>query len=153
MAVNREISMTLAKTLITRLNRETASALNTAAGLAQSRAHYEVQTEHLLARLVEIPDGDFSCIIKQFALDKTRLMAEISRQVEKSASGNMDRPSLGVQLIDLLSDAWNIASLEFGVAQIRSGVVLLAVLTSDRTATLARELRELGKIRIDDFRK
>src|SRR5205823_6818278 len=30
---------------------------------------------------------------------------------------------------------------------------LLAVLTSDRTATLARELRELGKIRIDDFRK
>src|SRR5438045_2276988 len=153
MAVNREISMTLAKTLITRLNRETASALNTAAGLAQSRAHYEVQTEHLLARLVEIPDGDFSCIIKQFGLDKTRLMAEISRQVEKCASGNMDRPSLGVQLVDLLSDAWNIASLEFGVAQIRSGMVLLAVLTSDRTATLARELRELGKIRIDDFRK
>ena len=35
MAVNREISMTLAKTLITRLNRETASAMNTAAGLAQ----------------------------------------------------------------------------------------------------------------------
>src|SRR5207248_1026870 len=153
MAVNREISMTLAKTLITRLNRETASALNTAAGLAESRAHYAVQTEHLLARLVEIPDGDFSCIIKQFGLDKTRLMAEISRQVEKCASGNMDRPSLGVQLVDLLSDAWNIASLEFGVAQIRSGVVLLAVLTSDRTATLARELRELGKIRIDDFRK
>src|SRR5204862_8308500 len=86
-------------------------------------------------------------------LDKTRLMAEISRQVEKCASGNMDRPSLGVQLVDLLSDAWNIASLEFGVAQIRSGVVLLAVLTSDRTATLARELRELGKIHIDDFRQ
>ena len=48
--------------------------LEAAAGLTLSRGHYNVEIEHLLAKLVEAPGGDVSAILKQAGLDAGRVL-------------------------------------------------------------------------------
>src|SRR4029077_4713022 len=50
-------------------------------------------------------------------------------------TGNARAPELSLEIIDLMSAAWTVASLEFGQMRIRSGAVLTALLT-DRTLGL-----------------
>ncbi|MBC7777158.1 MAG: hypothetical protein H7246_17130, partial [Phycisphaerae bacterium] len=57
------------KNLLNRLTPHCTRALEGAAGLCVSRTHYEVTVEHLLAKLLEEPQGDLPLILRQFEID------------------------------------------------------------------------------------
>jgi len=52
------------KSLIGKLNETCRKALESAAGLCLSQTHYEVDIEHFLIKLLEIPDTDLGEILQ-----------------------------------------------------------------------------------------
>ncbi|MCZ2075162.1 MAG: type VI secretion system ATPase TssH [Bryobacteraceae bacterium] len=142
------------KSLIGKLNDATRSALEGAAGLCLSRTHYDIELEHYLTKLLDQTDGDAARIFRHFGVDASRLNAELTRSLDKLKSGNARTPSLSPSVLKMMTDAWLLASVDFGWAEVRTGLTVLAMLTNEELARIVREVsKELQKIQTDALRK
>ena len=142
------------KGLIGKLNDTTRNTLEAAAGFCLARTHYDIELEHFLLKLLDVTDSDLPRILKQFGVDKSRLTGDLTRSLDKLKSGNARTPSFSPSLTDMLSAAWNIGSLDFGSAQVRTGFCILAVASSGDLARLMREVtREFQKISAEALHK
>ncbi|MEW5772334.1 MAG: type VI secretion system ATPase TssH [Thermodesulfobacteriota bacterium] len=139
------------KGVVERLNPFCMDKLQAAAGLTVSMTHYEVTPEHLLAKLNESADSDFAHILRSAGLDQGALARSLERSLEGSRRGNAGRPVLSPILVELLQDAWLIASIELKDVAVRSGAVLLAFLSNPGLAAGAdwgEYLRTLSRERV-----
>ncbi len=127
------------KALVERLDPASREALEAAAGLTLSRTHYNVEIEHWLLKLMEPADGDIALILDRFAVDGGRLEAELNRTLDRMKTGNGRAPALSPNLVKLIREAWLLASLQYEAPAVRSGHLLLALLSSDDLAPIARE--------------
>ena len=142
------------KSIVSKLNDTTRTALEGAAGLCLARTHYDVEIEHFLMKLLDASDSDFARALKQFGVDKARLSAELTRSLDKLKTGNARTPSFSPSLFKMLTEAWSIGSLEYGAGQVRTGFALLALLTDEDLARIVREIgRELPKIEAEALKK
>src|SRR5215813_4054674 len=143
------------KSLIGRLNDSTRGTLEAAAGLCLSRTHYDIEPEHFLLKMLDKPDTDVSMILKHFGVDKSKLTADLNRSIDKFKSGNARTPAISPSLLRALTEGWTIGSLNYSAGQVRSGFVLLALLTEDDLSRLMREIspREIEKINLESLRK
>ncbi len=142
------------RSLIAKLNHTTRSTLEGAAGLCLARTHYNVEIEHFLLKLLDVPDSDFPRILKAFGVDKSRLAGELSRSLDKLKSGNARTPSFSPTLVKMLSEAWLIGSVEMNAGQIRSGFCVLALATEEDLVRLMRDAgKEWQKIQPDVLKK
>jgi type VI secretion system protein VasG len=119
------------KRLLNRLNAYVKRSLETAAGLCISRGNYEVSVDHLFLVMLDDEQRDLSLILKRFEIDAVKLKTELLRQVEAMKIGNSGRPVFSPTLIEFLSDAWLVSSVDLGLAQIRSGALVATVLTNN----------------------
>ncbi len=142
------------KALIGKLNDETRSALEAAAGLCLARTHYDVEIEHYLLKLMQAADTDLPAILRHFEVDSSRLSAELTRSLDKLKSGNARTPALSPTLLSMFTEAWTIGSIDFGASQIRSGFTIVALAANDELSRLMREVsREFQKIQAESLRK
>jgi type VI secretion system protein VasG len=129
------------RSLIKRMDDHCRNALDAAAGLTMTRTHYNVEIEHWLLKLAEGTDTDFAAIFRQYNVDHGRLTVDLNRALEKLKTGNSRAPGLAPEIVDLAKQAWLLASVEHGLARIRSGHILWALLADE---TLARRAREIS---------
>jgi len=142
------------KSIVSKLNDTTRTALEGAAGLCLARTHYDVEIEHFLMKLLDTSDTDFARILKQFGVDKARLAAELTRSLDKLKTGNARTPSFSPSLFKMLTEAWSLGSLEYGAGQVRSAFALLALVSDEDLARIAREIgKELQKIEPESLKK
>jgi type VI secretion system protein VasG len=142
------------KSIVSKLNDDTRSALEGAAGLCLARTHYDVEIEHFLMKLLDATDTDFARILKQFGVDKARLSAELARSLDKLKTGNARTPAFSPSLFRMMTEAWTIGSLEYGAGQVRSGFAVLALVADDELSRIARDIsKELQKIEPEALRK
>jgi len=142
------------KALISKLNDTTRAALEGAAGLCLSRTHYDIEIEHFLTKLLDSSSGDFAGILKHFEVDKSRLTVELGRSMDKLKSGNARTPAISPTVLKMLTTAWTIGSIDFNAGQIRSGFVVLALVSDEELARLINDVsREFQKINADALRK
>ncbi len=127
------------KALVERLDPACREALEAAAGLTLSRTHYNVEIEHWLLKLMEQAGGDIPVILDRFAVDAGRLEAELNRTLDAMKTGNGRAPALSPNLVKLVREAWLLASLQYEAKAVRAGHLLLALLSSDDLAPMARE--------------
>jgi len=127
------------KALIGKLNPVTRKALEKAAELCQASQHFNVEIEHFLTRLLEAPEGEFGRILRYYELDRARLEAELQSALGRFKRGNTRTPTLSPQILDLLEEAWMITSVALGGQKIRSGALVLALLTRDTLRSLVLE--------------
>ena len=66
------------KSLVGRLNDTCRGALEDAAGLCLSRTNYDVEIEHLLAKLIEKDDTDLHKICNHFEVNIDRLTKDVN---------------------------------------------------------------------------
>ena len=128
------------RSLIAKLNGTSRTSLEAAAGLCLSRSNYEVDIEHLFLKLIEVTGSDLSRIWRQFDIDPTRLTRDITKSVDKMRTGNSRTPALSHRIVRLLTEAWTIGSLEYNSPQIRSGYLLIALISHEDLSRLAREI-------------
>ncbi|HST21356.1 MAG TPA: type VI secretion system ATPase TssH [Blastocatellia bacterium] len=142
------------KPLIATLNDTCRGALEAAAGLCLSRTNYDVEIEHLLIKLAEAEESDLARIARHFEIDQARLAKDITRALDRLKSGNSRTPALSPRLPRLIQDAWLLASIEFEAQRIRSGHLILSLLSNDDLARLAREVsKEFHQISVESLRK
>jgi type VI secretion system protein VasG len=141
------------KSLIGRVNDTTRRALEGAAGLCLSRSNYEVDVEHVLLKLVETPNTDLPRIFNHFGVDASRLSRDLTQAIDRFKTGNARTPVFSPRTTRLISEAWLLASIDFGAPHVRSGHLLLALLTSEELAELVRgSSRELSLIKPETLR-
>ena len=136
------------KSLLLRLNDFCTNTLQAGAGLCVSRTHYEVSVEHFLLKLMDNSHSDFSLILQHFDIETGGLVRKIEAAVEEFKTGNSGKPVFSPRLLDLFQDAWMISSIEFDERKIRSGAVILAVLSGPLfyiTGNYADILKKIGK--------
>ncbi len=142
------------RALIARLNPTVRSAMEGAAGLCMSRGHYEVEVEHVLAKLLEVENSDIRRILRQFEIAPEALERELGKALDGFKSGNQRTPALSAMLPKLFERAWGWASIEFGEAKIRSGHVLVALLADAELRRLVSvSARSLEKINLETLSK
>src|SRR5215216_294917 len=135
------------RALIGKLNAACRGAVEGAAGLCLSRSHYDIEIEHFLVKALDATDGDLAQILKHYGVNRSRLADDLARGMDRLKSGNARTPSLSPTLVKVLTEAWSIGSLEFGAHQVRTGHCLLALLTNEELARLAKDIsREFEKI-------
>lgn len=130
------------KSLIGKLNATCRSALESAAGLCLSHTHYEVDLEHFLLKLMEIPNTDFQKILRYFEINDSRLAGDLSRTLESFKTGNARTPALSPRIPRMIQEAWLVASVDYQAPAIRSGHVLQALLSNEEMARTLRESSE-----------
>ena len=135
------------KSLVGRLNDTCRNALEGAAGLCLSRTNYDVEIEHILAKLLEQDDTDLHKICNHYEVNIDRLTKDVGDALDRLKSGNSRTPGLSDRLPRWIQDAWLLASVDFGAARIRSGHMILALVLNESYARIAREIsREFNHI-------
>ncbi len=135
------------KSLIGRLNDTCREALEGAAGLCLSRTNYDVEIEHILAKLLEQNNTDLHRICNHYEVSVDRLAKDVNDSLGRLKSGNSRTPGLSDRLPRWFQDAWLLASVDFGAAHVRSGHLVAALVTNDSLARLARDIsREFNHI-------
>ncbi|CAN1522984.1 clpA ATP-binding subunits of Clp protease and DnaK/DnaJ chaperones [Rhabdaerophilaceae bacterium] len=114
--------------LLSRLNAYTKRAIESAAGASVARGHYEVTVEHVLAILVDDMQRDSGAIFGHFNVEANGFRQRLNRAIDTMKTGNTGRPVLSPGLVELVTDAWLVASVDLGLGQVRSGALILALL-------------------------
>jgi type VI secretion system protein VasG len=140
-------------TLIAKLNPTCRQAALLAANNCLARGHYEVDLEHLLLALLDEPASDVTLALRASRVDAHALRADIERELQRLKTGNTRTPVFSKHLIDLLEQAWLIASLDSQIGRIRSGHLLLALLTAPDLAQFAARMSPLlSDVRVTDLK-
>ncbi len=124
------------KSLIGKLNSTCRSALESAAGLCLSQTHYEVDLEHFLLKLLEAPNTDLQKILRHFEINEARLTADLTRAMDGFKTGNARTPALSPRIPQMIQDAWLVASVDYQAPSVRSGHILLGLMSNDEMARM-----------------
>ncbi len=141
------------KPLLGRLNPYTKKALEAAAGLCVSRTNYEVTIEHVLLTMVEDTERDFQLILRHVGIEPAHLKRELQREVESRKTGNTGRPVFSPLLIEWISSAWLLGSVELGLGQIRSGLLIVALLADRGRFGGGRHMDLLDGVNVEELRR
>ncbi|MEM0927629.1 MAG: AAA family ATPase, partial [Planctomycetota bacterium] len=138
------------KELVGKLNETCRLSLESAAGLCLSRTNYNIEIEHWLLKLLENDRSDLAIACKASGVELSKLSADLNRAIDKFKTGNGRPPALSPNVVDLVREGWLFGSVDHGVAKVRSGHVLVALLTSSTLRPLARDASsEFDKINAD----
>ncbi|WZP00789.1 type VI secretion system ATPase TssH [Isosphaeraceae bacterium EP7] len=133
--------------LIRTLNTASRDALMDAANRCLVRTNRSVEVEHWLSALVDGPDADVPRILRYFDISPAHLGRDINRALDALRTGNDRTPALAEPIADLIREAWLLASVQFGLAKVRTGTLLLALVSDPALARLARGISpELAKV-------
>ncbi|MCM2973208.1 type VI secretion system ATPase TssH [Larsenimonas suaedae] len=114
--------------LIRRLNPFTHQALEAAASLCAERQGAEITVEHLMYALADMPLSDIRCCLALHDIDPQSLKQALAGGFADQPTTAEPYPVFSPLLIEVLQDAWLLASTEFGHSELRSGAVFVTVL-------------------------
>ena len=142
------------KSLVNKLNEPCRQSLEKAAGLCMARAHYNVEVEHWLLKLLEIPNSDITAILEKFEIDIGKLTQDLNKELDRIKSGNTRSPALSPTIVDLAKSAWILASVEYGHPVATTAHILTALML-DETIRRSTEVTsgELKKIQPESLRE
>ena len=120
------------KTLVNRLNSTCRDALDEAGRIGVARTNYDIENEHWLSCLMNVPNSDLTLILRHYSISAEAFHEDLVRVLNGLKTGNTRTPGLSPHMVSLIRDTWMISSLDFGGSSIRSGHVLVAVLKDAR---------------------
>ena len=142
------------RSLVAKMNDPCRRSLEAAAGYTLSRTHYNVEIEHWLLKLLDVPNSDMAAVLRRFEIDSRRVATDLTRVLDRLKTGNTRAPSLSPQVVALAREAWLVASLDGGAARIRSGHLLVALLSDEGLSRTARESSpQLAQISAETLRR
>jgi type VI secretion system protein VasG len=139
--------------LIGRLNDMSRQALEASAALCISRQGAEITPAHLLFKLLETPFSDVRQILEHTGIEHQQLQPLVGDSLNGEAQSAEPYPSFSPLLVELMQDAWLLASTELGHTELRSGAVFLALLMNADRYLMPRVVQALAEINREQLRK
>ncbi|MER8796193.1 type VI secretion system ATPase TssH [Mesorhizobium sp. M0984] len=138
------------KELVGKLNPVGLRAFKAAADSAKLRGNPYVELVHFIEQLVLSDRSDVQMMIADAGVDASRLAADMTRAVDKLPYGATSIEEFSDHIFHAIQEAWNLATLEFGLEEVRSAHVLLACLkTPVLEGLLSKISGEFDKIDAD----
>ncbi|MBZ9721012.1 type VI secretion system ATPase TssH [Mesorhizobium sp. AD1-1] len=138
------------KELVGKLSPVGVRAFKAAADSAKLRGNPYVELVHFIEQLVLSDRSDVQMIISDANVDASRLTADMPRAVDKLPYGATSIEEFSDHIFHAIQEAWNLATLEFGVEEVRSGHIILACLkTPVLEGLLSKISGEFDKIDAD----
>ena len=125
-----------------KLTEKTQAALLEAQELATASGHPQIEPEHLLAKLVEQPDGVVPSVLGKLSVDASRILAHVADELERlpSTSGGA-QPAPSPRLTQVLTRAKDEAD-QLQDEFVSTEHVLVAIASEGDRAPAARILKE-----------
>ncbi len=127
------------KVLIGKLNPICRRGLETAAALCVAQTHYNVDVEHLLLKLLDLPATDLGPVLRYYGVDEGELSRQLNQAMERFDRGNSRTPAMSPQILRLMREGWLLSSLYLESAAIRSGALLLALFEDETLRSTIHE--------------
>ncbi|MER9436592.1 type VI secretion system ATPase TssH [Mesorhizobium sp. M0618] len=138
------------KELVGKLNPVGLRAFKAAADTAKLRGNPYVELVHFIEQLVLSDRSDVQMIIAEAGIDVSRLTADMTSAVDKLPYGATSVEEMSEHIFQAIHDAWSLATLEFGVEEVRSAHILLACLKTPVLEGLVSKISgEFDKINAD----
>jgi len=142
------------KALIGKLNPLSRRALESAANVAMTRTHHEVDVEHLLLELLARPESDCVAILKAYDVDPAALARDLMDGLTRLRTGHSRSPVLSANIPRWLESAWLLASVDHGTTRLRSGFLLEALVVDEELRrSLGASVERLGRIPSEELRQ
>ncbi|MGX5831097.1 type VI secretion system ATPase TssH [Mesorhizobium sp. 43Arga] len=116
------------KELVAKLNPTGVRAFKAAADTAKMRGNPYVELVHFVQQLVLSERSDVQMIVADAGLDVSRLTADMTRAIDKLPYGATSVEEFSDHIFHAIQEGWSLATLEFGVEEVRSAHILLACL-------------------------
>src|SRR5690348_8041330 len=138
--------------LFGKLNSLAYKSIESATVFCKLRGNPYVELVHWLHQILQQPGSDIACVVRVFNLDAARLTQNLTEALDRLPRGATTISDLSAHIEDSTERAWVWATLKFGVAQIRTGHLLLAILkTPSLKNVLGASSREFDKIKADQL--
>lgn len=138
------------KELVAKLNSLCQRAFKAAADATKLRGNPYVELVHFIEQLVLSERSDVQMIVADAGVDPSRLTADMTRAVDKLPYGATSIEEFSDHIFHAIQEGWNLATLEFGVEEVRSAHILIACLkTPVLEGLLAKISTEFDKIDAD----
>ena len=93
-------------------------------------------------------------ICNHYEVNIDRLSKDVQTALGSLKTGNTRTPAMSERIPRWIQDAWLLASVDFGAARIRSGHLVLALLSNETLARMARDIsREFNHISLESLQK
>ena len=109
---------------------------------AKGAGNRNLELEHWLLKILQMNGTDVALTVEHFKLDQGKLLSDLTAVVSGFAANKTEMPGISDNIIEALDRGWHYATLLFGETQIRTGHILVAVLSE---AKLARTLHSISK--------
>lgn len=140
-------------TLVKRLNPLAKQALEMAASECMSQQASEITVAHVLLQMLATPRSDFRVIAERAEITGDDLRQALTVENYANARSSDSYPSFSPMLVEWLKEAWLLASTEMQLAELRGGVLVLALLHSPLRYIPAAATRLLTAINRDQLQQ
>ncbi|MCL1078172.1 type VI secretion system ATPase TssH [Parashewanella spongiae] len=115
------------QSLVKRLTPELKASLESAAGECLARSHYSIELEHWFFKLLQETAMGWHRTAEYSGTNKNTLLERLNESLNSLSKGNKEAPSLSANLVELLKDAWMLASLNHSEGSINEYHLLLVL--------------------------
>ena len=137
--------------LVTRFDSNCIRHFQGATNLCASRTHFEITPDHLLLRLLDETTGDVARIFDTIKVDRAQVRRALQTVLGDLPSGHRGKPALSPKLVELFQSAAVMAD-EFAFQQIRTGLIILALILNPEHSRVGELTPELDRIDVDQLR-
>ncbi|KXU95302.1 ClpV1 family T6SS ATPase [Caballeronia megalochromosomata] len=138
--------------LFGKLNPLVHRAMHDATVFCRNRQNPYVELDHLFAVLLPNANTDLARIVEHFDIDVARLSADLTLSLEQLPRGAASLSDFSEHVIEAIEGGWSYATLMFGDAQVRSGYLLIGMLSTKRQrAVLSAMSPQFNRIKFDDL--
>ncbi len=127
------------RSLIAKLNPLAKRALETAAALCVAQTNYNVEVEHFLMKVLDLPATDIAPVLRYYNVETSELARQLTEAIEKFPRGNSRTPAMSPQILHLLREGWVQSTLYLESGSIRTGGILLALFEDETLRTTIYE--------------
>ncbi|HEY8881441.1 MAG TPA: type VI secretion system ATPase TssH, partial [Roseateles sp.] len=135
-----------------KLNPPAYKSIEGATVFCKLRGNPYVELVHWITQLLENNESDVAAIVRHYGLDAAALARDVTTALDRLPRGSTSISDFSEHITHAIQQAWVYATLMYGEAQVRSGHLLLAILS---TRTLHDALigisRQFEKIKPDDL--
>ncbi|MCE4538107.1 type VI secretion system ATPase TssH [Pelomonas sp. P7] len=138
--------------LFGKLNPLAYKSIEGATVFCKLRGNPYVELVHWITQLLENNESDVAALVRHYGLDAAALARDVTAALDRLPRGSTSISDFSEHITHAIQQAWVYATLMYGDAQVRSGHLLLALLS---TPTLRNALlgisRQFEKIKPDDL--
>jgi len=136
--------------LFGKLNGLGYKAIEGATVFCKLRGNPYVEMLHWFHQILQLQNSDLHCIARAFNIDASRLASDMTQALDRLPRGATSISDLSPHIQDSVQQAWVWSTLKFGESQVRTGHVVVAMLTiANLRNVLYAMSKEFERIRLD----